>query len=95
MIILAGIAKSKYDISTLTDNWKLLLIIGLLSAGFNAFQFSAIQSAPNVGYVNAINAASIAAVTIGAVMLYKDEFSIKKFIGVIGVTIGMVLMLVG
>jgi uncharacterized membrane protein len=54
----------------------------------------AINAAPNVGYVNAINAASISAVTIGAILLFKDEFSLKKFVGVIGISIGLLIMLV-
>jgi len=66
--------------------------IGVLSAGFNYFMQVGIQLAPNVGYINAVNASSIAAVTVGAVLLFHDNFSKRKFLGVIGVTAGLILL---
>jgi drug/metabolite transporter (DMT)-like permease len=71
-----------------------LLGVGVASALFNIGQFEAINLAPNVGYVNAINAASIAAVTIFAVILFRDNLTWSKGIGVLGVTMGLVLLLV-
>jgi uncharacterized membrane protein len=74
---------------------KLLLIgTGIFSTLFNLGQFEAIKLAPNVGYVNAINAASISMVTVFAVILFKDELTPKKAIGVLGVTAGLILLLV-
>jgi drug/metabolite transporter (DMT)-like permease len=70
------------------------LLIGLFSTGFNFFLFEAIRTSPNVGYVNAINASSISAVTILAIILFKDEFSKIKFIGILGVTFGLLLLLI-
>lgn len=72
----------------------LLLGTGIFSTLFNLGQFEAIKLAPNVGYVNAINAGSIAVVTIFAVLLFKDELTIKKALGIFGVTAGLVLLLV-
>ncbi len=72
----------------------LLLGTGIFSTLFNLGQFEAIKLAPNVGYVNAINAASIAAVTIFAVLLFKDALTTKKAVGILGVTAGLVLLLV-
>lgn len=72
---------------------NIFVLIGIASTGFNLFQFEAIKSAPNVGYVNAINASSISAVTLLAIMLFKDEFSKRKLIGVFGITIGLLLLL--
>jgi hypothetical protein len=68
--------------------------IGILSAAFNYFMQVGIQLAPNVGYVNAVNASSISAVTIGAVLFFHDDFSKRKFLGVIGVTIGLILLVI-
>lgn len=74
---------------------KLLLLgTGIFSTLFNLGQFEAIKLAPNVGYVNAINAASISMVTVFAVILFKDELTPKKAIGVLGVTAGLVLLLI-
>ncbi len=71
------------------------LFIGLTSTGFNFFSFQAIKIAPNVGYVNATNAASIAVVTICSILLFKDDFSWRKIIGVFGVVAGLFLLFLG
>ncbi len=87
-------AYKKIRLTAFVSNKRILILIGICSTGFNLFQFMAIGSAPNVGYVNAINASSISAVTILAVVLFKDELSKQKLVGVLGVTIGLLLLLV-
>ena len=77
------------------DHLGTFLLIGILSTSFDIFNFKAVKIAPNVGYVNATNAASIGAVTIFAILLFKDEFSIRKLVGVLGVIGGLVLLFVG
>lgn len=67
--------------------------IGIAAAGFNFFNFYAIKVAPNVGYVNATNAASIGAVTVLATILFKDELTSQKLVGVVGILIGLLLLL--
>lgn len=74
-------------------HWVLLLATGAFSTLFNFGQFEAIRLAPNVGYVNAINAGSISLVTVLAVILFKDELTVQKAIGVFGVTAGLLLLL--
>jgi uncharacterized membrane protein len=82
-------------VKELSSQAKLLLLgTGIFSTLFNLGQFQAIKLAPNVGYVNAINAGSIAIVTIFAVLLFKDELTVKKALGIFGVTVGLVLLLV-
>lgn len=82
-------------IKEVPNNAKLLLLgTGIFSTLFNLGQFEAIKLAPNVGYVNAINAASIAAVTVFAVILFKDELTPRKAVGILGVVAGLVLLLV-
>lgn len=82
-------------IGEVSSSAKLLLIgTGIFSTLFNLGQFEAIKLAPNVGYVNAINAASISMVTVFAVILFKDELTLKKAAGVLGVTAGLVLLLI-
>jgi drug/metabolite transporter (DMT)-like permease len=76
------------------QDWLLLIGTGVFSTLFNLGQFEAIKIAPNVGYVNAINAGSISLVTILAVMLFKDELTPRKAIGIAGVTVGLLLLLV-
>lgn len=77
-----------------TEMSLLLLATGVFSTLFNLGQFQAIRLAPNVGYVNAINAASISLVTVLAVIFFKDELTPRKAIGVFGVTAGLILLLI-
>ncbi len=92
------ILRSKIKLSTFKNiahrDWLLLLSTGIFSTTFNLGQFEAIKLAPNVGYVNAINAASISLVTVFAVILFKDELTFKKALGIAGVTAGLILLLV-
>jgi drug/metabolite transporter (DMT)-like permease len=76
------------------QQWMLLIGTGIFSTFFNLGQFEAIRLAPNVGYVNAINAGSISLVTVLAVILFKDELTTKKAIGIAGVTAGLLLLLI-
>ncbi len=68
--------------------------IGALSAGFNYFMQEGFVTAPNIGYINAINASSIGFVVVGSAIFFRDEFSWRKFIGVIGVIIGLILLVI-
>ena len=82
-------------IKEVSNTAKIMLLgIGVFSTLFNLGQFEAINLAPNVGYVNAINAASISMVTVFAVILFKDELTLKKAAGVLGVTVGLILLLI-
>ena len=69
-----------------------LILIGVLGAGFNYGMQEGFVTAPNIGYINAMNASSIGLVVIGSAIFFHDEFSIRKFIGVIGVIAGLVLL---
>ena len=92
------VAANKMRVSTFKDissqKWLLLVGTGIFSTLFNLGQFEAIKLAPNVGYLNAINAGSIALVTVLAVIFYRDELSKQKAIGTLGVTLGLLLLLV-
>lgn len=73
------------DILTLT-------MIGLGSMFFNLFMQFGFKYAPNPGYINAVNTASISLVTLLSAYFFKDELTYKKIIGVIGVTGGLILL---
>jgi drug/metabolite transporter (DMT)-like permease len=70
----------------------ILFLIGIFGASFNYFMQVGFNLAPNVGYVNAINAGSISLLTIFSAMLFKDELTIKKIVGVVRVTAGLLLL---
>jgi len=74
--------------------WTIIIGLGVFAALFNIGQFQAIRLAPNVGYVNAVNAGSISLITVMAVLLFGDHLSTRKAVGVAGVTAGLILLLV-
>ncbi len=81
-------------------NWKnlskdqliTLVFIGVFGAGFNYFMQVGFNLAPNVGFVNAANAASISLLTLMSAYFFKDELTVKKMIGVVGVTAGLLVL---
>ncbi|MCX6730472.1 MAG: hypothetical protein NTZ55_01365 [Candidatus Roizmanbacteria bacterium] len=92
--ILIEIRTRKIKLNLLHINhYFLLLAIGVFSALFNYFMTLSIDLAPNIGYVNAINASSISAVTVASALIYKDDLSLSKMIGVLGVTGGLLLLI--
>jgi len=91
-IILAEIWQKKISLKLNRPQLQTLLVIGLFGAGFNYFMQLAYQLTPNVGYVNAINASSIALVTLLSGFIFKDELNLKKLIGVGVVSAGIILL---
>lgn len=71
---------------------KDILPIGIFGFSFNLFMQMGFQSAPNPGFVNAMNAASISLVAILAAFLFNDDLSRKKMVGIAGVTVGMLFL---
>ena len=95
VLILAEMKVKKVSFSLNKRQFLYLLVIGVCGSAFNFFQQTAFDTAPNLGYVNAINAGSIAAVTFCAAILFKDQLTVKKVVGVIGVLAGLVMLVVG
>jgi len=69
-----------------------LLLMGIFGSSYAYFMQVGFNLAPNVGYVNATNAASISLLTLASSLIFKDELTIKKMIGVFGVTAGLLLL---
>lgn len=74
------------------DQFTILLLIGIFGASFNYFMQVGFNLAPNVGFVNAANAASISLLTLLSFFFFKDELTTKKMIGIFGVTAGLLLL---
>ena len=91
ILILADLKIKKVKINR-KKSFLIFLLIGIFSTSFNLFMFEAIKTAPNVGYVNAINASSISLVTVFSILLFKDEFSLRKLIGFLGSIAGLILL---
>lgn len=92
-IIIESLRKKMKLSAHLKYPW-IFLMIAVAQSSFNFFNFNAIRTASNIGYVNAINVASIAVVAILAIAFFKDEFSKRKMIGVVGVTLGLLLLVI-
>lgn len=78
--------------TTSKDQLFTLALIGIFGSTFNYFMQVGFDLAPNVGFVNAANAASISLLTLLSAFIFKDELTIKKMIGIVGVTVGLVLL---
>lgn len=94
LLVIVEMYAKKIKLKVEKTSMSYFIGIGLFSTIFNYFNFYSVSIAPNVGYVNAINASSISVVTIFSIMLFKDEFSWRKLIGVFGVTLGLLLLLI-
>ena len=93
IIILGEIKVKKVNIlHTTRSQLVTLLLIGLFGTSFNYFMQVAFNLAPNVGYVNAANAASISLLTLASAFIFKDDLSLKKMIGIAGVTAGLLFL---
>ncbi len=75
-------------------NIFVLMAIGLSVSFFYYFKQVAEVAAPNVGYVNAINASSNAILILLVAMIFKESISKLKFIAVLGVIVGIVVLIV-
>ena len=67
---------------------------GVLGVGFNYGMQQGFVTAPNIGYINAMNASSIGLVVIGAAIFFHDDLSGRKLIGVIGVIAGLIFLVI-
>lgn len=94
-LILGEIKVKKVNIRNTSRSQLLtLLMIGVFGSSFNYFMQVGINLAPNVGFVNAANAASISLLTLASAFIFKDELSAKKMIGIAGVTVGLIVLFI-
>ena len=70
----------------------ILLLMGVLAVIGNYFNVKGLHAAPNPGYHLAIAFSRVAIIAIAAIFLFKSEFDILKFIGVIVTVTGIILV---
>lgn len=90
--IFAEMVINKRNILPKKGNVGTILMIGTMSALFNLFMQIGYKEAPNPGYINAANAASITLVTLLSAYFFKDELNLRKIIGIVGVTVGLLVL---
>jgi len=93
ILLFAEIKYKKIKISKSKKHYFLIFAVGVLSGILNIAMQLGYESAPNPGYVNAVNASSISLLTLLASYFFKDELNFKKLFGVMGVTFGLIMLL--
>lgn len=88
----AQIVWQKIPLANYRKQAGLLALTGILSGFANIFLWNAFIHAPNMGYVNAINVASVAILALLAVKLFGDELTRQKSLGIAGVIAGLLLI---
>lgn len=93
VLIFGEIKVKKVNILKISKSQLITLgMIGIFGTSFNYFMQVGFNLAPNVGYVNAANAASISLLTLMSAFLFKDDLSFRKIIGITGVTVGLFVL---
>jgi drug/metabolite transporter (DMT)-like permease len=86
------IMKTDYRKLLNMKNTLILVSIGLGQFVFNYFMKEGYKTAPNPGYVSAVNTASIAVITLLSFILFKDKLSKTKFLGIVGILASLVVL---
>ena len=66
--------------------------IGLFSVGATIFALKSVEIAPNPGYSVAIYSAGFVFVVVASVFAFGSEITMTKFVGILAVFAGMVLL---
>lgn len=91
-----NLIKERNNIKTKLSKNNLFILLGMglsVSSFYYFLQISEVIG-PNLGYVSAINTASNAFYTVLVAWIFKDHLSAKKFFAVLGVTFGLILLVV-
>jgi len=82
-------------VSTKLDK-KMILWLIAMSTMVSVFYWGKIQTtvtAPNIGYSGAVNASSNAVLVVVSAWLYKQELTLRKLLGALGVIAGLVVLI--
>ena len=95
IMIISEMIRQKIALTKIKTNEAVILMaIGLSAFFLNLFMQLGFLLAPNIGYINAVNASSISMVALLSAYFFKDELTVRKIIGIVGVTAGLILLLV-
>ncbi|HDS11358.1 MAG TPA: hypothetical protein ENN77_00450 [Candidatus Wirthbacteria bacterium] len=93
LFILIEIILNKNNIFLKQKQLWVLMAIGLCSFFFNYYYLVGFDVSPNIGYMNAINTSATAAVAFFSFLIFKDELTTQKIIGIIGTSAGLFMLL--
>lgn len=94
LIVVGEILIKKVSLAPVIKYWPWIILISIAAMFSNLFVIVGYKLAPNPGFIDSANAASVAAIAILACIFFKDNLSVKKGLGIIGVSIGLILLLV-
>lgn len=94
LMFLSDIKKKSINFSLTKSQWLTLILLGVFGFLFNYYMLLGYKLAPNPGYINAVNAASISLLTLLSAYFFHDELNLRKLIGIFGVTAGLILLLI-
>jgi drug/metabolite transporter (DMT)-like permease len=73
-------------------HFLVLSAVGGFFTIFYVFMQMAYEVSPNIGYVNIINTASITVLTLLSSFIFKDKINLQKILGILGVTLGVIMI---
>lgn len=85
--------RSRVNFSPTRQQLLLACAVGCFSMLFNFSMQLAFKTAPNIGYVSAINVASIMSITLCSAWIFGDALSKTKLLGILGSLFGLCLLL--
>lgn len=71
----------------------LVILIGIFSMAFNFSMQLAYKGVPNIGYVSAINVSSIMSVTFLSALIFEDDLSKQRIVGMLGVLVSLFFLI--
>lgn len=88
------IGLKKISLRSIGVHFFWLLIVSFSALFINLFLIIGYRVAPNPGFIDIANTASVAAIAFLAAVFYGDELTPKKSVGIVGVIGGLILLLI-
>ena len=85
-----ALREGKFAVSKVAVIW--LIASAVVAVGANYFMVEAIRLSPNPGYPWAIASFNLVIVTIASIFLFSSDFTVNKFIGILIVLLGVVVL---
>ena len=94
LIVITEILIKRISFMPVKRYWFWIILISIAAMCSNLFVIIGYRVAPNPGFIDSANAASVAAIAVLAYIFFKDHLTVKKGVGIIGVCVGLILLLV-
>lgn len=92
LAFLALILLKKTPLEIPTKSIPLFVIIAIIAIAYNYFSISAIASAPNPGYVEAITSLRVVVILAASILFFGSEITPMKLIGIAFCILGIFII---